>query len=213
MTRESVSGVSLLDALRRIGPDGTAAALAAVPSLRDELIEEHGRMRAETVYSAKRDTIIEMAEDGCSDREIADRLGCSSSNVAQRRRQMGIPAGGFSRRWTEAEEEHLRQMVARGFTLDQMAAELGRSTCAVEYRRKKIHANLRCTPRRWSEHDEAVLAAHWEAGTPIDEICRMLGRSTDGVKNRARKLGLTKSRKRFAVVQKRIREEFWARSA
>ena len=167
MTREAVSGVSLLDALRRIGPDGTAAALAAVPSLRDELIEEHGRMRAETVYSAKRDTIIEMAEDGCSDREIADRLGCSSSNVAQRRRQMGIPAGGVSKRWTDAEEEHLRQMVAMGFTLDEMAAELGRSTCAVEYRRKKIHANLRCTPRRWSEHDDAILAAHWEAGTPI----------------------------------------------
>ena len=167
----------------------------------------------ETVHSAKRDMIIEMACDGCSDREIADRLGCSPSNVAQRRRQLGIQAGGASRRWTKAEEEHLRQMVAMGYTLDEMASTLGRSTSAVEYRRKQIHANIRSTPRRWTERDDAIMIEHWEAGTPIDDICRMTGRSTDAVKNRARKLGLTRSRKRFEVVQKRIREEFWARCA
>ena len=205
------SGISLLDALRRIGPDGTAAALAAVPSLRDELIAVHRGERSETVYAAKRDLIIEMAEGGCNDREIGDRLGCSSSNVAQRRRQMGIPAGGASRRWTKAEENQIRQMVARGCTLDEMADSLGRSASAVEYRRKQIRANYRCTPRAWSEQDDAILTKHWEAGTPIDDICQMTGcRSTDSVKNRARKLGLTRSHKRFAITQKRIREEFWA---
>jgi Helix-turn-helix domain len=90
--------------------------------------------------AAERERLRELASAGISMVEAARRLRRSPSTVVRRVREMGLdwrrppaapkapkpPKGPAGRRWTDAEDARLTQLVAEGASIDRAAKDLDR---------------------------------------------------------------------------------------
>ncbi|MEA2241617.1 MAG: hypothetical protein QOD24_1173 [Solirubrobacteraceae bacterium] len=169
------------------------------------------RLRARTLgaYAAPRRRRWTHAEDdalragyreGCSCRQIAERLhgARSVAAVAARARKLGLST--YGRCWSPSDDERLRVLLQTGMTLDAVALTLVRSPEAVRQRARKLAVAMPPTPvrrrtrRPWTTREDAVLRAHAAANPSV--LASALGRSAGAVRARMRELALVAGRQR-----------------
>lgn len=103
---------------------------------------------------------------------------------------------GWGRRWTQEEDDRLRQAYARGESLRAVGAELDRGVYSIRWRTREIGLHgkhprpngFRAGPD-WTEADIQVLRDEY-GKTPTREIAQRLGRGLKAVLQRANALGL-----------------------
>jgi Helix-turn-helix domain len=102
--------------------------------------------------AAERERLRELATAGISMVEAARRLRRSPSTVVRRVRGLGLewrrpqpapktpkpPRGPVGRRWTEAEDERLRQLATKGASIDRAAKDLDRQASLVWRRADRL---------------------------------------------------------------------------
>jgi hypothetical protein len=153
-----------------------------------ELRRKHGIVAA-SYYERRWSPAVVARLGKVPDMEIARELGVHPSQVAKKRKSLGIPAGRPSRRWLPHELALLEKLP------DEAVAErLGRSVEAVETQRLRLTRPARQEKgqlklsRRWLPHELALLGK-----LPDEVVARKLGRSVRAVETQRQRLGRGKS--------------------
>jgi hypothetical protein len=121
----------------------------------------------------------------------------SADAVAARARTLGL--GNYGRRWTAAEDERLRNLLAAGVAPEQAAGSLVRTPEAVRQRTRALGLKLPPAHRprarkRWSEREDAILRRR--AAVDDGALALLLGRSDVAVRQRISALGLRERQQR-----------------
>lgn len=154
--------------------------------------------------------IAHYANDGWSDRAIAEELGTSAATVSRRRAALGIECNNPRRRWGRADDDALVANVGRFSTWAEVARVMpGRTPAACKRRAEQLGVSIRAKWRPWDSESLKYLGDNWEKGTPIDEIAERLGRSYGACREKARQMGLTESHARHSIVSSRESTRFW----
>jgi hypothetical protein len=95
-----------------------------------------------------------------------------------------------ARRWTPADDAHLRRSYSSGEPVAEIARALARSTDALVARRALLGIAPRRVPRPWSEPEDRLLRSAVEARVPAIALAGRLQRSVDQIRARRRRLGL-----------------------
>lgn len=159
------------------------------------------------------DEIESMTVDGASLSEIAARIGCGVATVSRRRRQIGADGAAYNRKWTDREDDILREAVKLASNWGEVAESLpGRTEAACCARAKRHGLRLRHNPpRAWTADEDEFLRVHWKlCDLETPEIARALGRTEHAVRTRASKLGIADSGRREWALAKSSKR-FWAK--
>lgn len=116
----------------------------------------------------------------------------------------------MARRWTSAEDAHLRRGYDAGLPVAEIAKALGRSVDALVARR----ALLGIPPRRvrlpWSELEDQLLRSAVKAGVPATALAGRLERSAEQVRVRRRQLGLaSRTARRYTPAEDTVLRDGW----
>jgi hypothetical protein len=116
-----------------------------------------------------------------------------------------------ARRWTSAEDAHLRCCYAAGVPVAEIAGMLARSTDALVARRALLGIPPRRLSQPWSELEDRLLRSAVEAHVPANALAGRLERSLDQVRTRRRQLGLaTSTARRYTASEDALLRDRWA---
>lgn len=131
--------------------------------------------------------------------EIARQLPHRSpTGLAARARRLELVS--YARRWSPLEEQRLRQLTARGRTLEDVARRLGRTPEAIRRRASRLGidpprpASAARRAQRWTSEEDELLRLH-HALNPA-RLAALLGRSDVAVCRRLCALGLRATARR-----------------
>ena len=120
----------------------------------------------------------------------------------------------MARRWTRADDEHLRRRYADGAALAELATELGRSVDAIVARRTLLGMPARGQSRPWSVLEDQVLRGAVAAQLPATVLSGRLDRSVEQIRARRRRLGLTTpAAPRYTAAENALLRDGWAADA
>jgi hypothetical protein len=154
--------------------------------------------------------IAHYANEGWSDKDIAEELGASATTVSRRRAALGIEPNNPRRRWGRLDDDMLKAACEKYRTWAEVSRVMpGRTPAALKKRAFQLGVSMNERGKPWDSESLRYLSENWEKGTPIDEIVRHLGRTYGACHKMASKMGLTESHARDAVVRERESKRFW----
>ena len=107
-------------------------------------------------------------------------------------------------RWTNRDEQMLRDLAAQGLSSSEIAKRMQRSSHAIRRRAQQLRVRFGFL-REWSADDERLLRDLVNMGTPRKEIAERLGRTYDSVRTQIKRLGLGKWMAQTPPEQKMVR--------
>lgn len=181
------AGVPVTEIARRLGRSQDAV------DARRRALGVPARRPTPRRWSPEQDALLRAsAEAGVPAAAVAQRLGLPLEAVRRRRRAL-LPSRRRTRPYTVAEDEALREAIARDRPLRALAAELGRTEGALRVRAHTLGLLTGDRRRRWTLREDGLLREGYERGLGCEAVARlMLGgtRTASAVSARARRLGL-----------------------
>jgi len=130
------------------------------------------------------DQLLELYNEGMTDREISIELGVSQSAVNYRREKLGLPSNYNKEAIPDA---LIREYNEKGFTDREIADELGVSQASVNYRRQRLGLSSNFKKEKLPEDRLLEL---YERGYTDREMAEELGFTPAAINYRREKLGL-----------------------
>jgi hypothetical protein len=116
-----------------------------------------------------------------------------------------------ARRWTSAEDAHLRHSYDAGAPVAEIAHALARSVDALVARRALLGIPARRVPLPWSELEDQLLRSAVKARVPATALAGRLERSADQVRVRQRQLGLaSRTARHYTPAEDTSLRDGWA---
>jgi len=137
--------------------------------------------------------MVELAEEGKGDKEIAKILGRSEKTVGLFCRRLFGPRKPMHA-WSTEEKNNLAELKKQGHSLREIAAILGRTAKSV----RPIYVQTppkQQPPRRWTQEERQKLIELTEANRSVEEIMESLGRTREAVIVTQRKIAGVHARK------------------
>ena len=187
------------DALLRASADAgvPAAAIAERLGLPLETVRRRRRALAPVrprgrPYAAEEEAALRDAlAGGRSLGELASELGRTEGALRARARSLGLLPKGSRRRWTQREDELLREGYERGLTCVAVANVMLRGTRtagAVSARASRL--GLASYARAWTTEEEQSLRRLARGGASLYGAAERHGRTPEAIRRRALKLGV-----------------------
>lgn len=149
-----------------------------------------------------------MHQDGASMDLICAKLQRRERGVLKQMRRLGLeqtakaPASGLERageRWTQEEDDLLKDLHADRWPIDEIAAKMQRSEYAIYCRMEKMQLYgaeygypLKEEYPPWSNRDNQQLREMFLSGIPVDELAAYFEHSENSIRARLFYMGLTR---------------------
>lgn len=179
--------------------------LETVRRRRRELAPVHQRAKP---YAAEEDAALRDAiVGGRALRELASQLGRTEGALRTRARALGLLPKGSRRRWTQRDDELLREGYERGLTCTAVARVMlrnARTAGAVAARARRL--GLASYARAWTPEEEESLRRLARGGASLYAAAERHGRTPDAIRRRALKHGVEFSRQSPSTAGRRWTE-------
>lgn len=144
------------------------------------------------LYAAKEDvTLRDAITTGRSLRDLACQLGRTEGAVRVHARALGLLPKGSRRRWTQRDDELLREGYERGLACRAVASVMLRGTRtagAVSARARKL--GLVTYARAWTAEEDSSLRRLSLTGASLYAAAERHGRTPEAIRQRSRRLGV-----------------------
>lgn len=121
-----------------------------------------------------RQTILQLARQGLDDRQVAILVGCSPSLVSDYRNKYSIPSNGRNRKWTEEEDNKLRELYKQGKKRVDIAKELNRSLSEIMHRAERLGISYKYDNYHGRMRQRDIIWRMIERGYPTKTITRRM---------------------------------------